>query len=155
VRGLSLSRPWPWAIFELPEPDAKGVENRSWPPPITQIGERIALHAAKSWDDSAIGFLLSLGIENMPSRFDQHPQGVIIGVATIDFVVTESRTLHGRGLGHQARWFFEKRADGKDNYGWVLSDKRKLTDLVPCTGKQGLWTVPPDVEAAINRQLGA
>lgn len=155
MRVLSLSRPWPWTIFDLPEPDAKGIENRSWPPPIEAIGERIALHAAKSWDDAAISFLLRMGIEHMPARYDQHPHGVIVGVATIDFVVTATSTLHGRGLGHQARWFFETRADGKDNFGWVLADKRKLGDPVPWVGRQGLRHLPADVEAAINRQIGA
>jgi hypothetical protein len=149
VRGLSLSRPWPWAIYEVPGDDGKGIENRSWPPPIAMIGQRIALHAAKSWDDGAISFLIGLGLEP-PSAFRHYPHSVIVGTAVIDRVVTESRTL-----GRQARWFFETRADGKQNYGWILADKRKLEAPIPCSGKQGLWTVPPMVEGLIRSQGAA
>ena len=46
MRFLSLSRPWPWAIFDLPEPDAKRVENRVWPCHPSVVGQVLALHAA-------------------------------------------------------------------------------------------------------------
>lgn len=150
MRALSLSRPWPWAIFSAPSEhdEWKSIENRSWPPPISMIGETIALHAAKSWDDDAIGVLLRLGLDP-PGRYDMHLHSVIVGVVTIDRVVTTSKTL-----GSQARWFFEERKDKKQNYGWVLTDKRKLSLPVECKGKQGLWTVPPLIEAAVRGVLG-
>lgn len=149
MRGLSLSRPWPWAIFDAPPDVAKSIENRSWPPPIWMIGETIALHAAKSWDDSAISFLLRLGLDP-PGRYDLHIHSAIVGVATIDRVVTTSKTL-----GDQARWFLEERPDGKDNFGWVLTNKRKLRLPVECKGRQGLWVVPELVEAAVRGVLEA
>jgi hypothetical protein len=149
VKVLSLSNPWPWTIFDLPPPDAKNIENRSWMPPIADIGTRIAFHAAKSWDEAAISFLFRMGITTMPARKDMYPTGVIIGVVTIDRVVTESRTLRP----DQRRWFFETRDDGKQNYGWLLVDVRRLTTPIPYRGAQGLRNLPPDVTAAIESQL--
>lgn len=148
MRVLSLSRPWPWTIFDLLV-DPKTIENRCWMPPVEVVGERIAFHAAKSWDDSAISFLLDLGIVDCPARFDMHPHGVIIGVVTLDRIVTTSRTLKPK----DARWFFEKRADGKQNYGWVLTDRVKLAEPIPLRGAQGLRHLPKDVEALVLAQL--
>ncbi len=138
MRFLSLSNPWPWAIFDLPEPSGKRVENRGWMPPISMIGQRIALHAAKSWDDDAAGFFLKLGLTNFPARRDLYPTGVILGFATIARVVTETRTLPP----DQHRWFFGE-------FGWVLEDVLKLPDPIPHKGAQGLRELPPDINAKV------
>lgn len=52
MKALTLWRPWPYAIFHLPPHVAKRVENRSWKPPVTLIGHRIAIHAGKTWDEA-------------------------------------------------------------------------------------------------------
>lgn len=63
MKFLSLSQPWLWSITDLEQAEIdarkldlepKRIENRSWPPPAADVGTRIALHAAKSWDDDAI-----------------------------------------------------------------------------------------------------
>lgn len=150
MKFLSLSRPWDHAILDLPSDIAKTIENRGWLPPVELIGQRIALHAAKSFDDAAFSFFGWLGIaERFPQRYDAYPFGVIRGVATIDRCVSKSDTLTDA----QRRWFFEKRADGKQNYGWLLVDVRRLVTPVPCRGVQGLRECPPDVNAAIEAQL--
>ncbi len=139
MRVLSLSRPWTWAIFD-PIAD-KGIENRSWPPPIAAIDDQIAIQAAQSWDDDVMGLFLKLGLDHFPHRKDQYPHSVIVGVATLDRVVTEARTL-----GKQARWFFGE-------YGWVLTHRIALVAPVPCKGAQGLRTLPADIEIAVTAQL--
>lgn len=148
MRFLSLSRPWPWAIFD-PVAD-KGIENRSWAPPIDLIGHVIALQAAKSWDDGAISFFLKLGISHFPNRKDLYPEGVIVGVATLDRVVTTARTL----TPVQARWFFEP-TEERPNYGWVLANRIALRSPVPCKGAQGLRTLVPEIAAQVQSQLEA
>jgi hypothetical protein len=144
VRFLSLSRPWPWSFVaeSIPPEERKLVENRSWMPPVSQIGQRIALHAAKSWDDDAFGFFLRLGYQDMPARKDLHPSGVVFGVVTIDRVVTDARTV----LPAQQRWFFGP-------CGWILSDLIILRDPVACRGAQGLRELPPDADAAVHWQI--
>lgn len=144
MRFLSLSRPWPWAFTteELPPLERKLIENRSWMPPISQIGALIALHAAKSWDPDAIGFFIRLGLRDMPGRKELYPSGVVFAVATLERVVTEARTLPAA----QQRWFFGP-------CGWVLRDMVALPVPVPCRGAQGLRELPADVEMAVRLQL--
>ncbi len=137
MRFLSLSQPWLWAITDGP----KRVENRTWAPPIDQIGRRFALHAAKSWDDAGISMFVKLGIEH-PMRRELYDASAIVGVATIDRVVTEARTLQPR----QVPWFFGP-------FGWILTDVVKLESPIPMKGAQGLRSLPDDVAAMIAVQL--
>jgi hypothetical protein len=140
MRFLSLSRPWTWAIFD---PVAnKGVENRSWMPPVEMIGERFAIQASKSWDHDAITLFFKLGLTHFPNRKDKYPSGVIVGVATLDRVVTTAATLPPE----QARWFFGE-------CGWVLTDRIALPSPVACPGALGLRILPMDVTVAVIRQL--
>ncbi len=142
MRFLSLHRPWTWAIFD-PIAD-KGIENRSWAPPIEMIGERFAIQAAKGWDDVAVSMFIRLGITHFPARHDQYPSGVIVGVATLDRVITNDRTLSD----HQKRWFFGE-------YGWVLTDRIALPSPVLCKGAQGLRILPMEATVEVIRQLEA
>jgi hypothetical protein len=147
MRFLSFSQPWLWAVLD---PIAqKHIENRNWQPAISCIGERFALHAAKSFDESAFGLFRELGIDHYPARYDLYPTGVICGVATLDRIVTETKTL----THSQRRWFFETRADGKQNYGWVLTDVRTLTFPIQHRGAQGFRHLDPSVAEVITRQL--
>jgi len=140
MRVLSLSRPWTWAIFD---PIAnKGIENRSWPPPIEAIGNQIAIQAAKSWDEDALQFFLKLGLSNFPNRKDRYVSGAIIGVVTLDKVVTSARTLPPE----QARWFFGE-------YGWIFTDRVLLPTPIPMTGSLGLRWLSGEFEASVNEQL--
>lgn len=140
VRFLSFSQPWLWGILD---PVArKHIENRTWPPPIAMIGRRIALHAAKSWDDDAISMFLRLGLTEFPPRRALYPVSSIVGVATIDRVVTEARTLPP----DQARWFLGP-------VGWVLTDVIVLATTIPCKGAQGLRELPPEVTARVLQAL--
>lgn len=163
--GLSLWQPWCWSIFD-PIAD-KGVENRSWPPPPALIGQTIAIHAAMKFDEqrayslwdhhitgtrtrktglenlSPIGYFLALGITHAPALKERYEAGVIVGVATIERVVTDATTLPP----DQKRWFF-------GDYGWVLANRRQLPEPVPHKGKQGLWKVLPAAEDSVRAQLG-
>lgn len=150
MKALSFSQPWLWAVLHA----GKHVENRSWAPPIHMIDQRIALHAAASWDGkpeyqtvhaglagcaklTPIGYLLALGIEP-PQRRALYDAGVICATAVIDRVVTEDRTLPE----DQKRWFF-------GTFGWILRDVRLLNTPVVATGKLGLWEVPQAANDAI------
>ncbi len=142
MRFLSLSRPWPWAIFD---PVAnKGIENRSWAPPVEMIGERFAIQASKTWDHDAITLFFKLGLTHFPNRKDKYPAGAIVGVATLDRVVTTDKTLPA----DQARWFFGE-------YGWVLTHRIALPTPVPCKGALGLRILPNDETVEVIRQLEA
>lgn len=142
MKVLSLWRPWSWSIFH-PSPDRKAIENRSWQPPISLIGKRLALHDAKKLDESAFKLFRDNGLTDYPNRYDAYPSGVIVGVVTIDRVVTEERTLSPQ----QRRWYF-------GNVGWILSDARRLPTPIEHKGSQGLRELPEATTREILGQLG-
>lgn len=137
MKFLSFSQPWLWAILNA----GKHVENRVWQPPIAMIGQRFALHAAKSWDADAVSMFTRFAID-APNRYDSYEKSAIVGVATIDRIVTTAKTLPP----DQARWFFGP-------FGWILTDVRKLATPIPMKGAQGLRGLAPEVEMQINAQL--
>lgn len=161
MKALSLSQPWCWAVLHA----GKHIENRSWQPPISMIGQQIVIHAAKSWDNerkyrihyatgperwrsgealTPTGYLIELGCIHAPCRKDLYPAGAIVGLATIDRIVTKPDTLPE----DQKRWFFGE-------FGWVLKNVIALPAPIPCGGKQGLWTVHSELLGQIREQAAA
>lgn len=150
MKALSFSQPWLWAVLHA----GKHVENRSWAPPIEMIDQRIALHAATSWDATPkyesrsaihgvskltpIGYLLAQGLEP-PGRRALYDTGVIVATAVIDRIVTEDRTLPE----DQKRWFFGP-------FGWILRDIVLVKVPIVATGKLGLWALADDVVANLK-----
>lgn len=149
MRALTIHRPWTWAIFDLPEGQAKRIENRRWRPPQEIIGAPLAIHAGKTFDDEGARWIAcDLGL-SVPPRY-AHPEG-IVGVVTVLDVLDESdlytaQTMLDRYPG-QERWFFGP-------FGWVLADVLRLAKPVPCRGMQGLWTLPDVVHREVARQVG-
>lgn len=146
MRFLSLSQPWLWSIDTYAPPpgsdvEAKRVENRSWPCPSPVTGERIALHAAKSWDGDAISMFLDYGMTYPASR-TMYRAGVISSVATVLYC-SQQRERFAIG---QRRWFFGP-------WGWALTDVRRLADPIPWKGAQGLRHLPAEITAEIESQL--
>jgi hypothetical protein len=142
MKYLSLWRPWTWAIFD---PIAnKGIENRPWQPNVDMIGQRFAIQAVPKWDDSAISFFMQLGLDHFPNRKDQYPFDAVVGVVTLDRVVTNVRSLPS----DQKRWFFGE-------YGWVIVNRIALPNPVYCKGVRGLRDLPDDVEREVLKQLAA
>lgn len=144
MRFLSLSRPWPWAIFD---PIArKHTEFRNWMAPIDLIGDRFAIQAAESWDDRATQIFLELGIDHFPMRYDAHPSGVIAGVATLDRVLGDDPPNLAPD---QQRWARFKLGQ----YAWCLSAVTPLVTPVAWKGAQGLRILPPAVAAQVLGSL--
>ncbi len=145
VKALTLWRPWPWAILHMPRELAKGVENRTWPPPPSIIGETIALHAGQRFDAEALDFIAARCLADgplPPQRAEEHPLG-IVGVArvigcrdAVQMVIPGCERLRAP----RDPWFVGP-------VGWLLADTVALAEPVPCKGVQGLWVVPADVEA--------
>jgi hypothetical protein len=127
IRGLSLTRPWPFAFDNGPHP--KRVENRSWKPHGYIVGHYLALHAAKSWDEDDRELIaVTTGLE-VPSDADS-PHSQIFAVCRITGYVTDESDA--RLSDTQYPWFFGP-------YGWLLDDYVSLAEPVACRGGQGLW----------------
>jgi len=178
MKALTLKQPWAWAVAHA----GKDVENRTWKPPASVIGQRIAIHAGctpldandeeglDAYEDIIIKF--GIAAEDAP---DDHPivlrhhpvkrgriwLGGIVAVATIAGWIKENGDWQTPGIsgvsretgnpfivdrGLDSRWF-------AGPYGWLLAHVITLPKPIACRGAQGLWNVPADIEAEINKQL--
>lgn len=116
MRALSIKQPWANLIIE----GTKQIENRTWRPPQSVIGQRIAIHASKSLDKNAPAW----AFEHLRDK-DSLVRGAIIGTARLDGFVTESTD----------DWF-------SGPIGWTLSDVFPVPEPIPINGRLGLWEVP-------------
>jgi len=138
MKALTLWRPWPAAIFYL----GKDVENRTWPPPASIIGKRIAIHASKKEDKDALSWMLQTLKPGMKDTMrllvlmESHDvKGAIVGTVVVD----SWRNAFTAG----SRW-----AVGP--YCWMLKDPIVLAEPITCKGAQGLWNVPEPIVAEMG-----
>jgi hypothetical protein len=132
MKAMSIRQPWVHAILE----QGKDVENRSW-----KQGFRgyIALHASGKLQDRPV---FPRGTKT--PDLSKLPLGAICGIARVVDIVTKSRS----------KWF-TKPTRAYPNFGWVLTDVKRLKKPIPCKGMLGLWEVPPGVLRSMKRQLPA
>ena len=135
MRAITLHQPWAAAIAHLD----KRLENRSWPPPKTIAGKRIAIHAGKTLDKPALEGLRADGYALAP---DHLPHGVIVCTALVTGHIGPEEA---EGLGHAAYWWAGPIA-------WLLRDVRTLAQPVPCRGAQGVWLVPEAIAEAVRER---
>lgn len=128
VRGLSLTRPWPFAFVNGPLHTQKRIENRSWKPPYSLIGCLVALHAAKSWSAVDREFISDMLECDVPGK-KESPHSEIFAVTRLaGYTDRESRVEP-----FQQQWFFGP-------FGWQFDHFVPLVEPVKCTGALGLWT---------------
>jgi hypothetical protein len=153
VRALTLWRPWDTAILYLGKP----IENRDWAPPPSVIGQRIALHSGKKFDEAGAVKVVELArfhgitdkvIELMLDRSEKL-DSVILGTVRIGSVLSRAQLAFGTPDPlATSPWFFGA-------FGWVCEEPIAFQEPVPCKGAQGLWTLPPHIEAAVLAQEAA
>jgi hypothetical protein len=145
MRALTLIQPWAWAIAHA----GKVIENRTWAPPHSLLGQRIAIHAGKKRER---GLFLPDG-STPPLFLDQ---SAVVAVGTLVGYVCDDG--NGRVEANHFGAEIMRAACASPWYqgpvGWIVVNRIALPTPVPCRGAQGLWTLPPDVEAAVMRQLG-
>jgi len=120
LRAITLHRPWAYAIAHL----GKRVENRTWPCPLAP-GSLLAIHAGRKYDKQAADWIRQNFGFDCPPDGAEHPTG-IVAIARFCGNVTAS----------EYPWFVGP-------IGWQLADVVVIPP-VPCSGQQGLWSVPAD-----------
>lgn len=140
IRGLSLTRPWPFAFMNGPDELHKRVENRTWMPKRGMMGHFIALHAARSYSESDRRFISEvLGIE-APVQ-SESPCSQIFAVCRVVAIVTG--VADPRLDESQKRWFLGP-------FCWLLDDFVALRRPVTCSGAQQLWEIPEAVRKPLR-----
>lgn len=153
MKALTLWRPWPWAIFRAGKP----LENRTWLPPESMIGERIAIHAGKQWDSEGASWIIDMLLVSNLARWDEiaasHGAGCIIGTVVIGGIGGASNGLWV--IRRRGNWTGDKTAGwwAVGPYCWLLCDPVELPEPIPCRGARRLWEVPADVEAEIEMMM--
>lgn len=130
MRALTIKQPWAAAITHGP----KRTENRSRPIPIAHIGTTILIHAGAEEDENALPRAM---VRQWPEHFR-----AIVAVATL-------ARYHQAAKPHCcAPWGFP------DTFHWELENVRAVPHpILGVRGQLGLWTVPDDVLAAVQRQV--
>ena len=144
MRALTLHQPWASLIAE----GLKEYETRSWAPNYADKGEVIAIHAG----------VTAAKRDEIPELYDllndDLPVGAILAVGRL-VSVDRTEQLHDV-LSEQERMCGDF-SDGR--YAWRFAEVIQLENVhghprpIPCRGAQGLWTVPPDVEAMVRLYL--
>ena len=135
VKALSLHQPWATLIAA----GVKNVETRSWPPPQSLIGHRIAIHAAKkivAFPDTPAYREVNGAVSNALGHdwLGRISTGAVVAVATLqnarqvqdDTVIPQGDELLF-GDFTLGRWM------------WELSNVQPLDPPVLARGHQGLW----------------
>lgn len=138
MKALTLYASWAHAIAHY----SKRVENRTWHPPRSLIGQRFAIHAGAKLDESGLDALDEIDDAVIVAK--AVPRSAIVATARLVRSVEFRDILIPKGADPavQSDWWVGP-------VGWVLDDVRALREPVPCNGALGLWTLPADVEAAV------
>lgn len=130
MRALTIRQPWAAAIAHGP----KRIENRGKPIPAKHVGTTILIHAGAAEDVNALP-------ADMVSHWPRH-FGAIIAVATLAGCHQAAKPRCC------APWGFP------DTWHWQLENVRAVPHpILDVRGQLGLWTVPEDVLAAVQRQV--
>lgn len=147
MKAISLWRPWPWTFFNA----GKRVENRSWKPPASIIGELVAMHAAQKWDRSASHSMaegeLGAAARHVPSDHI-HSTG-IVGVFRI------TGAFHIDQLGNPMLGAPPNPVWAFGPWCWTVTDVVQLRHPIPYRGRQGLWNLEPNLAATLLDEIEA
>lgn len=154
MKALTLHQPWATCIAQ----HGKRVENRTWAPPPSIIGQRIAIHAGMKLNREVC---LRLFDEIDLAPASKLPLGAVVATARVAGWVRCDETTFVRDRGHREPtldFFGVTEQQARDALssswwigpiGWIL-DHVIAIEPVACKGAQGLWSLPTDVERAVR-----
>ncbi len=138
MRALTIHQPWAGAIAL----GRKRFETRSWR---TDYRGFLAIHASSY--NSIEHVLLTRGLyESLKYASVCTVRGAVVAVVDLlDCIPTERMNPS-----HAERHFGDF---SPGRWGWLLDDLRVLRKPVFCRGRQGLWTLSPELEAKVREQI--
>jgi hypothetical protein len=148
MNTLTIWQPWCSAI----PAGLKKIETRGWPAPISAIGQRIAIHAAKRWTREETDFWTSwrlqagaselMAFENIgiAGVLETMPRSCVVATAVLADC-RRSEDLMADGLLTEREQQWGNFTPGR--FGWMFSDVRPLTKPIPASGLQKLWNWEP------------
>lgn len=144
MKALTVQQPYASAIVTGP----KTGENRTWAPSLKQLapGDWVAIHAGaalyKAVKQKHFTEAYTKGIPPLWPEcpaFDKLPRGAVIGVARLRAILnSEFGVAHNPDFNP---WYVGP-------FVWEFDHRITLPSPMPCKGALGLWSLPPDIEAA-------
>lgn len=133
MKAVTVQGFWAWAIVH----GSKRIENRNYAP---SYRGPLAIVCGKStdWDEMSRNYCEQLDVP-LPGEL---PRGKILGIVRLVDCVKYGPDLHG-----------DPWASGP--VCWKLADVRPLAEPIAQRGYQTIFTLAPDVVAAIEKQLAA
>lgn len=134
MKALTLTQPWATLVIL----GVKGWETRSWWPRGIEIGDRIAIHAAKGWTRDDIDFAFDLAARDILPRAlhaepdTDLPRGAVLGTV----VFTGYRPTVGMVPG-EIEAMLGDYSPGR--WAWGLVSPRAFREPIPAKGALGLW----------------
>lgn len=155
TKALSIRQPWLWAICRGGKTVENRTDSRGTETAVRKFDRpgRIYLHASSRWADVAaeerVGRLAPP--EAFETRNLQDPalfaNGGIVAAAHIQSVHASTSCYDPHAGRFCSPW-----ADPSSAH-LVITDVHVLPIAVPCPGALGLWTVPDDIAALVERYL--
>lgn len=149
IRGLTFWRGWCEAIVRPVPPGAtapgpKRIDNRPRAPG-ARVGHWLAIHAGQTIDTEGLAWMRDTYGYTWTAADCVRP-GFIVGVARVVGFVD-----HG-----ERPWYFGPTWQGRRNFGWLLDRVQSFeADPIACKGALGLWVLPPDVLAEVERRVAS
>lgn len=152
MKGLTLRHPWPFAICHW----GKRIENRSWFPPSSLIGQRFVIHGGKvpassshlaEIKDIFDSLKVIHGLPEYRVNGDLTLRDILMPGIVCTAVLDSVIEFGSDDVRCSDPWF--DKING--NKGWVLRDVIVLPEPIAISGAQGLWNVPQDVVEEIER----
>lgn len=138
MKALTLWQPW----AQLVALEAKRVETRHWRPPAAIVGQRIAIHAART--TKHLGTCQLWPFQKYVPEPDALPLGVVVATAVLARVtpITEAGAAALR-RDHPEEHAFGLYTPGR--YAWGLRHVQRLATPVAYRGAQGFFEIPDDL----------
>ncbi len=151
MKALTLKHPWAFAIANL----GKRIENRTWKPPASIVGQFIAIHGgAAPYNRARMRETLRdarLITQHIPGAAELTFQALGSDARLRD-MITPGVVCVAKVTGYVERshnpWF-------TGPYGWTLEDVFTLSTPMQCKGAQGLWELPSPIIEAIRSEWAA
>ena len=122
----------------------KDIENRKWKPHDRVIGQRIAIHAGKTWNPEYALWARRLSAHDLRiGEAVKKAAGIKGAIVSTAIVVAwyDKEKDHYLGTAEEIRYI--KRSPWfMGPVGWLMTDFVFLDPVVECKGALGLWRVP-------------
>ena len=143
MKTLSIQQPWASLICS----GVKDVENRTWTPPMSAIGEKLLIHASSRKISERV-------LESMPFEWCSAIDNAITygWIPPVDEMVTGAIVgyvdLEGYAANTPSLW------DGGDGtIKWILKNAYVFDEPIPAKGKLGVFDFPLEVLPAAHKAI--